>query len=209
MALRSYQMKGNPLKFNVNLISQFGKAIAAILAGSILVHIIVMTIDFYLVGAPLRFSLETEMGAYGFFSLLVYILWKKLKGAMILACEREIQCERDRETIESLQRITGLLAEYISGHNAEILRWVEYQKGKGRQVSQRVEEASRKISHALASLSEIAYVYPFGDHPSGYLDELEDALKDRLGKEASGGKGSQEPHGRNPGGSDTPSLLAG
>ena len=201
-------MKVNPLKFNVVLISQFGKAIAAILAGSILVHTAVMAIDFYLVGGPLRFGLETDMGAYGFFSLLVYILWKKLKRTMLLACEKEIQCKKDRETIESLQRITGLLAEYISVHNAEIMKWVEFRKQKGQQVSKRVEEASRKISLALNSLSEIAFVYPFTENPPEYLKELENVLKNNLGEEEPG-RSFQEVHRVNPGGRGIPSLLAG
>jgi hypothetical protein len=194
MALRSYKVKVNPLKFNVDLISQFGKAIAAILAGSILVQTAVMAIDFYLVGTPLRFSLETEMGAYGLFSLLVYILWKKLKRTMLLACEKEIQCKKDRETMESLQRITGLLAQYISVHNAEITKWIEFRKQRGQQVSKRVEEASRKISLALTSLSEIAFVYPFTENPPEYLNDLEGALKNNFREEEPGRTGFQEVH---------------
>jgi hypothetical protein len=173
----------HPIKFNADFISQFGKAIATILAGSILVQTAVMVIDFYLAGAPLRLSLETAMGAYGLFSLLVYILWNKSKKAMLLACEKEIQCEKDRALIESLQRITGLLAEHISVHNAQILEWLEFKKQKGQQVSERVEQASQNISLALNSLSKIAFVYPFGDDPPEYLNQLEEALKDNLEKE--------------------------
>jgi hypothetical protein len=169
-----------PIKFNFDLISQFGKAIAAILVGSVLVNTAVMVIDFYLVGAPLRLSLETEMGAYALFSLLVYILWNKLKKAMLLACEKEIQCEKDRAVIESLQRITGLLAEHISVHNAQIVEWLEFKKQKGEQVSKRVEQASRKISIALCSLSEMAFVCPYTDNPSQYWSELENAIENSL-----------------------------
>jgi len=169
-----------PIKFNVNLISQFGKAIAAILVGSVLVNTAVMVIDFYLVGAPLRLSLETEMGAYALFSLLVYILWNKLKKAMLLACEKEIQCEKDRAVIESLQRITGLLAEHISVHNAQIVEWLEFKRQKGEQVSKRVEQASQKISIALCSLSEMAFVCPYTDNPSQYWSELENAIENSL-----------------------------
>jgi hypothetical protein len=174
-------MKVNqPIKFSVDLISQFGKAIAAILVGSLLMNTAVMVIDFYLVGAPLRLSLETEMGAYALFSLLVYILWNKLKKAMLSACEKEIQCEKNRAVIESLQRITGLLAEHISVHNAEIMEWVELKKGKGQQVSKRVEQASQNISIALRSLSEMAFVYPYTENPVQYWGELENAFKNDL-----------------------------
>jgi hypothetical protein len=174
-------MKVNqPIKFNVGLVSQFGKAIAVILVGSILVHTAVMLIDFYWVDAPFRLSFETEMGAYGLFCLSVYLLWNKLKKAMLSACEKEIQCEKNRAVIESLQRITGLLAEHISVHNAEIREWVELKKEKGEQVSKRVEQASQKISIALRSLSEMAFVYPYTDNPVQYWGELENAIKNDL-----------------------------
>jgi hypothetical protein len=172
-----------PKKFNVILISQFGKAITVVLAGSILVHTTVMLIDYYLIHAPFRFSLETEMGAYGLLCLFVYLLWNKLKKAMLSACEKEIQCEKNRAVIESLQRITGLLAEHISVQNAEIRQWVEFKKEKGKQVSKRVEQASQKISLALNSLSKIAFVDPFADDPPEYLNQLEAALKDDLRSE--------------------------
>jgi hypothetical protein len=168
------------IKFNVALISQFGKAVIIIVAGSLLVHTAVMIIDFYLTGAPLRLSLETEMGAYALFSLLVYILWNKLKKTMLLACEKEIQYKKDREVIESLQRMTGLLAEHISVHNAEIMNWIEFRKRKGQQVSERVEQACKKISLALNSLSEIAFVYPYMDNSSEYFKELEELIQNHL-----------------------------
>jgi hypothetical protein len=169
-----------PIKFNFGLLSQFGKAIAVVLAGSILVHMAVMIIDFYWLNAPFRLSFETEMGAYGLFSLLVYLLWNKLKKVMLAACEKEVQCEKNRAVIESLQRITGLMAEHISVQNAEIMKWVELKKEKGQQVSKRVEQASQNISIALRSLSEMAFVYPYTDESVQYWTELENAIKNNL-----------------------------
>lgn len=172
-----------PKKFNLGFISQFGKAIAVVLSGSIVVHTAVMLIDFYLLGLPFRLGLETEMGAYGVLCLFVYLLWKKMKKAMLSACEKEIQCEENRAVIESLQRITGLLAEHIAIHNAEIIKWVKLKKEKGQQVSKRVQQASQGISLALNSLSKIAFVSPFGVDPPEYLNQLEAALKDELKRE--------------------------
>jgi len=179
----------------IHMISQMGKTIAIVISGSIVVHIAVMLLDYYLVKKPLYINLQKDfvgsifsfpmipiMGVYGLFLLVIYFLWQRLKKAILLAHEKEVQSEREKAILESMQRITGIVSEHISAHNAEIMKWVGFRKKQGQQVSEKVEQASKKIATALQSLSEIAFVSPYTDNMPKDVGEIEEILQNKLEK---------------------------
>lgn len=176
-----------------HVISQMGKAIAIVTSGSFGVHVTVMLLDYYLVKKPLYINLQGDfvgsvfsspmipiMGAYGIFLLVIYFLWQRLEKAMLLAQEKEVQSEREKASLESMQRITAIVSEHISVHNAEIMKWVAFKRQRRQQVSERVEQASKKIATALRSLSEIAFVSPYTDELPKDVGEIEKMLRSKL-----------------------------
>jgi hypothetical protein len=170
-----------------------GKVIFVFAAGSIVFHMIVMLVDYFLNIQPLKLNLHENFPgsmisipmipmwiAYGLLSLVVYYLWGKSKTAVLYAREKEIQSENAKAGLKSLQRLTGLMVEHIASQNSEIMNWVEIRRKKGQPVSQKVETSNKKIAIALQSLSEISFVYPYtNDRPQNILD-FENELQNRL-----------------------------
>lgn len=170
-----------------------GKVILVFAGGSIVFHMIVMLIDYYLMIKPLNLNLHENftstmfsvpmipmLGAYGFLSLIVYYLWEKNKKAVLFAREKEIQSENTEAVLKSLQRLTGIMAEHIASQNSEIMCWVEFRKKQGLPVSQKVESSNKKIAIALQSLSEISFVYPYTENRPRNVSELEKVLQNKL-----------------------------
>ena len=84
-------------------------------------------------------SMIPTMVAYGIFSLMIYFFWDWEKKAILLASTIEVQSEKTEAVLKSMQRLTGILAEHITAHSTEIIRWIEYRKKRGQTVSQKVE----------------------------------------------------------------------
>jgi hypothetical protein len=89
---------------SVRLFLNLSKAFTAFIIGGVVVHIIVMFLDYYLMIKPLHIDLRANfagsifsapmypmMVAYGLFSLAIYFLWEKKKRALLLAREAEVQ----------------------------------------------------------------------------------------------------------------------
>jgi response regulator RpfG family c-di-GMP phosphodiesterase len=121
------------------------------------------------------------MGAYGLYSLGIYFLWERKKKAILLAREKQLQSEKVEAVLKTMQRITGMLAEHIATHNSEIMRWVEFRKNKGQQVSERVELPNKKIAQALHTLSEISFVLPYNENRPENIGEIEKILYEKIG----------------------------
>lgn len=178
-----------------NRILQFAKAMAVFIIGSIIVHLLVMFIDYYLVVKPLYLNLHGNftgsifslpmfpmMGAYGLLSVALYYLWGRTKKAILLAHEKQIQSEKVEAVLKSMQRITAILAEHIATHNSEIMGWVELRKRLNHPVSEKVEKPCRKIAMALQSLSEISFVFPYTEKSPEKVDDIEMILQGKLGE---------------------------
>jgi hypothetical protein len=172
---------------------RIGKAAVVFLIGGLVVHMLAMLIDYFLMPEPLwlighkayiggifSVSMLPMMTAYGLCLLAVYVFWKKAKTALQLVQQKEIQNERALLVFQGLQRITGLLAKNISAQNVKIIHWVETRKITGKQPPPEVEKASRKISEALHSLSEVAFVYPYADNPPCNIADIEKVLRQKL-----------------------------
>jgi hypothetical protein len=163
--------------------------------GSLIVHFLVMFIDYYLMVKPLYLNLHGNftgsifslpmfpmMGAYGLLSVALYYFWERTKKAIRLAHEKQIQSEKVETVFKSMQRITAILAEHIATHNLEIMSWVESRKRLHHPVSEKVEKPCRKIAMALESLSEISFVFPYTEKCPEKVCDIEIILQGKLGE---------------------------
>ncbi|CAB1059488.1 hypothetical protein D1BOALGB6SA_4250 [Olavius sp. associated proteobacterium Delta 1] len=122
------------MECNVKLVAKAlifcGKVIFVFAAGSIVFHMIVMLVDYFLMIQPLKLSLHENFPgsmisvpmipmwvAYGLISLVVYYLWGKSKTAVLYAREKEIQSENAKAGLKSMQRLTGIMVEHIASQN--------------------------------------------------------------------------------------------
>lgn len=196
-------MKFQPTQ-TVSISMQTGKAIALFIIGGISIHTLTMFLDYYLVSEPLHLNLHENfvdsifsmpmipmMAVYGLLLLVIYFLWDKKKKSSILAHKKEVQSEKTELVLKSMQRMTGMIAEHIASHNAEIMHWVESRKLRGQTVSQKVEKPAKMIAGALQSLSEIAFILPYTKNRPNNVDDIEKVLQSKLDKMT----GSQESKG--------------
>jgi len=184
---------GSRNKKTMDLVFEFFKAFAVFMLGSIVIHLLVMFIDYYLLFAPFGLKPQTDlkanifsapmvpmMVAYGILSLIILLLWRRKEKAILLAYEKEIQSEKIETVFKSMQRLTGILAEHIASYNMEIMNWVEYRKRNGGKVSDKVEKSSEKIAQSLQSLSKISFIYPYTEKRPDNLADIEKILQAKL-----------------------------
>ncbi|MGA9535983.1 MAG: hypothetical protein WBR24_08745 [Desulfobacterales bacterium] len=87
--------------------SQIAKSIITFFIGGIVVHLLVMFLDYFLMIKPMFLDLSANFAgsifsvamlpmitAYGLLSLSTYFLWEKKKKALLLARETSIQREK-------------------------------------------------------------------------------------------------------------------
>ena len=177
----------------MNLVLDLLKAGAVFMLGSIVIHLLVMFIDYYLLFAPFGLKLQTDlkanifsapmvpmMAAYGILSLIIFLLWRRKKKAILLAYEKEKKKKKIETVFKSMQRLTGILAEHIASYNMEIMNWVESRKRNGGKVSDKVEKSSEKIAQSLQSLSKISFIYPYTEKRPDNLADIEKILQAKL-----------------------------
>lgn len=172
---------------------RFAKPIMAFSFGGIVVHLVVMLLDYFLMIKPQLLDLRANFAdnvislpmfpmitAYGLLSLSIYLLWEKKKKALLLAREANIQKEKVDAVLKSMQGITGLLAEHIALQNSEVLSWIELKNRKGQTVPAKIEKPSKKIADILQALSETSFVVPFTESPPANIGELVNILRGKL-----------------------------
>ena len=179
----------------VHMVLQLGKMITLFIIGGLVIHTSIMFLDYFLVPEPFYLNLRKNflesifsafmipmIGMYGLSSLSIYFLWDRKKKALLLAHKKEAQSEKVEVVLKSMQRLTAILAEHIAVHNAEIINQVQRRKKQGRPLSEKVEKASIKIAHALKSLSEISFVFPYNDYRPEHVEDIERTLQSKLGE---------------------------
>jgi hypothetical protein len=177
----------------VHITIYLGKLVIAFISGGILIHLLIMFLDYSFMTRPLYLNLHENfvgsifsgpmipmMAAYGLFTLGIYFLWGKMKKAILLAHQKELQSEKVGDVLKSMQHITGMLAEHIATQNSQILGWIASQQTQGRTVSEKVQNASEKIAKALQSLSEVSFVFPYTENRPKEVGDIESLLKDKL-----------------------------
>jgi hypothetical protein len=176
-----------------NIMIFLGKGIFIFGAGSIIFHMIVMVIDYFLMIKPLELNLHENfpgsmfsipmipmLVAYGLLSLVIFYLWEKNRKAVLLSREKELKSENLEIVLKSMQRLTGLVAEHIASQNSEIMNWIELRKKKGRPVSKKVETSNKNIANALQSLSELSFVSPYTKNRPRNIIDFEVTLQNKL-----------------------------
>ncbi len=170
-----------------------GKAVLSVILGGLLIHFITILVDNLLISHPIYLDLEQNfwgsvfsvsmlpmMGAYIIFLLVIYSVWIRWKKAILIG---QIETSRKREVelvFASMQRLTGILAEKISTHNADIIKWIESRKALGKPVSNKVKVPTFKISEALGALTEISFISPYTDKRPQDVKEIEILLNEKL-----------------------------
>ena len=177
----------------IHIILQVGKSVILFIIGGMVIHILIMLVDYFLVPEPLYLNLRKNFTSsifstpmipmifvYGTLFLTIHFLWSRTKKALLLVQKKEIQREKVELVFQSLQHITGLLAEHIAVYNAEIMGWIEYRKVKGYVVSKKIENPAKNIARALESLSKLSFILPYtGDIPENTGD-IEKMLNSKL-----------------------------
>jgi len=169
--------------------------LAAFIVGGITAHLIVMFLDYYLLTKPLYLNLRENffnsifsnhmlpmIGAYGVFSAVIYYMWVRAKKALMRAQAEKVKSEKVEAVLKSMQRLTGILAEHIATHNAEIMHWIGFRKLNRRPVSEKIEKPCNKIADALHSLSEISFIFPYTKNRPDNVTDIEKILQDKLSR---------------------------
>ncbi|PKL19343.1 MAG: hypothetical protein CVV49_01300 [Spirochaetae bacterium HGW-Spirochaetae-5] len=169
------------------------KIFILIVFGSVCVHIVTLSIDYFSFTGPTADGLSSAihnqltvhvlpiMLAYGSLFTVIYFLWQKYHREIELQHAKDIQLRNEQAVLETTQQLTAIMAQYITRHNNEIKEWIETRRING-QVPPRLENANRKISEALEAMTEISYVLPYTDKNTNtdYVKYLENFLSETL-----------------------------
>lgn len=186
-------MSKGPQRKITQLFSRFVTDVLVVLTGTIvsfgLVHVVTLHIirqshDLLtmerLYQAYFALQMIPAAVAFAFLVSVIYYLYRKTRNMMLALGEQEVRAHREEAMVNTLQRITALMAASVARHNAEILEWAESRREKGQQPPRRVTEASMKIAGALQALSQLSFVMPYRIGKGAALDEYADLLEKRL-----------------------------
>jgi hypothetical protein len=129
------------------------------------------------------------IAAYGLLAGIAYFQFIKVGKIMNRMHRKDMETAQSSATVETMQKMTAYMAEYITLHNNQILAWASKKKEKGESVPHAVEISSARISEAMRALSEISFVMPYDREqtdPGRYMDILKNRLSgyQTEGKEA-------------------------
>ena len=179
-------------KKNSNLYQSLIATVVFIVGGSA-VHLFVMLIDYYLMPSSLHMDLQTDFFGsvlalamlpmavtYGTCLLCVYYFWRKAKNTLALVYKKDAQRKEAEKTVQTMQRLTGILSQHLSSHNVEILHWVENRIQKTGSAPPSIERSSHKIAEAMKALSEVSFVSPYIGKGPLTICEFEAAFLNKL-----------------------------
>jgi len=112
----------------------------------------------------------------------IAVLLSNFKQNLQKHYQAELSIQKNKNIIETFQRLTALIAENIIQQNAEIIIWLNKKKNKGENVSKRVEKASYIIGLSMKLLSETSFLHPyryeFDVDSESYLELLKHKLSE-------------------------------
>ena len=94
--------------------------------------------------------------------------------------QSELSLQKNKNIIETFQKLTVIIAENITQQNAEIIMWINRKKNKGENVSSKVEKASQIIGLSLKCLSETSYLNQYRNNLSVNSESYLDSLKQKM-----------------------------
>ena len=118
--------------------------------------------------------------AYALLIGIAYVQFVKAGRIMNMLHARDIETERSKTTVETMQKLTACMSEYIAQNNNMILAWIAHRKDKGESAPQIIEEASSKISGVIGTFSEISFTIPYNStvqSPDRYCEILREKLE--------------------------------
>ena len=186
-------MRKYPAK-TVQILSRSG-LIICLMSGAVMgVHFIVMILESWVIKAPLFLNFEKDfvgtafsaamipvLCAYAIFAVVSYVLWVKMKKAILDAQALELRSEKEKVVLEST----------ITMHNSEILKWVEYRRSVGKHIPDEVEHASRSIASVVETMTEAAFIAPYTKGRQSVaktIDEIDALLKSRVDRNETAGE---------------------
>ena len=114
--------------------------------------------------------------------IAISMLLSNFKQTLKKQYQSELALQKNKNIIETFQKLTAIIAENITQQNAEIIMWVNKKKNKGETVPQKVEIASQIIGTSMRYLSETSYQNPYRDNFSvdseSYLETLRQKLSE-------------------------------
>lgn len=153
--------------------TEFFKDFIVISSSSIMVYIVARFVGLAIINrqtANISFSdlflklFSTSMFpvlfSYAVIIFIAYSLYKKTKKAMIILHEQELKKEKEKAIIQTSQKLSALMIQYISGYNSEIQKWLMLKKEQG-SMPQVVAEASSNINQTLQNFSRLAFIAPY------------------------------------------------
>lgn len=112
--------------------------------------------------------------------IAIALLLSNFKRVQRKQHQSDLLLQKNKNVIETFQKLTAIIAENITQQNAEIIMWVNKKKNKGENVSQRVEKASQIIGLSMKYLSETSYLNPYRDKSAVDSESYLELLKRRL-----------------------------
>lgn len=181
---------------SIHVFTEFGKDMALVAGGTILSYGVVqfltllvmktnstMMFDYGLFIQFFSMQMVPTIVAYGVLIATIYYLYQKAKLSILKLNEQEIQREREKTIVQTSQKITSMMAEYISTYNNDIKSWITHRREKGQQPPVKVVDASEKIGKALRILSELSFIMPYGTSNNYSIDDYTAFLERNLRKE--------------------------
>lgn len=117
--------------------------------------------------------------------LIINKLIASLKENTLIIHKNNLKQQKEKVIMETSQKMVGVIAEYISARNSEILTWVSIRKNSGNKVPLVVESASQAIGNCLRALTEIFYTDLFLQKKGiekDYVKHLQEKLNELRGK---------------------------
>jgi hypothetical protein len=110
----------------------------------------------------------------------IALLMSKLKQIQKKHYQSELLLQKNKNIIDTFQKLTAIIAGNITQQNAEIIMWINKKKNKGENVSEKVEKASLIIGLSMKYLSETSYLNPYKDKFSVDSESYLESLKQKL-----------------------------
>lgn len=98
-------------------------------------------------------NMGTRLGVF----IIISSLLSSLRINTEIAHKNNLNRQKQRIVMDTAQRIIGIIAEYISVKNSEILNWVNSKNETRQKAPSVVASASQSIGNCLRTLTEVFY----------------------------------------------------
>lgn len=115
-----------------------------------------------LINSPHFSHMISILVIYFLILFIVFLLYRKTKTIMLKEYNKNLDVVRERAVLQTTQKLSALMIQYISSYNAEIQQWLMHKQEQG-QMPDVVAQASKNISTTLLNFSRLAFIMPYLD----------------------------------------------